>query len=156
MSRGLIGALIAVALVATLAASSLAQVYGGGGDDPNKLRATLTGATEVPGPGDGNGSGNAAVTLKQSAGRVCFNVSFRRIGRPVAGHIHRGRPGVAGAIKVLFFERSSGVSSPVQGCKGNVGRGLIADIREHPGRYYVNLHTAAHPDGAIRGQLRQR
>jgi hypothetical protein len=155
MHRRLIPALIVLALAATAAASALAQVYGSG-SDPNKLRAGLSGAREVPGPGDANGSGNAKVTLKPRVKRVCFTISFSRIGRPAAGHIHRGGRSVAGPVVVTLFERANGVSSPHSGCEGNVSRGLIRDIREHPGRFYVNLHNAAFPDGAIRGQLRRR
>jgi hypothetical protein len=155
MKRGLIPALIALALAATVAASALAQVYGSG-SDPNKLRADMTGAREVPGPGDGNGTGRALVTLKQRTKRICFAITFSRIGRPLAGHIHRGRSGVAGGIVVPIFENSNGVSSPFTRCVGNVARSLISDIRQHPARFYVNLHTAPHPDGAIRGQLHRR
>jgi CHRD domain len=155
MKRRLIAAVVATALAGAAAATALAQVYGSG-SDPNKLRAGLSGAREVPGPGDSNGSGNANITLKPRTKRVCFSITFSRIGRPGAGHIHMGGRRVAGDIVVPLFESANGVTSPHRGCEGNVRRGLIRDIREHPDRFYVNLHTRAFPDGAIRGQLRRR
>jgi CHRD domain len=147
-----------LATTAALAAAALGAtaIAGYGGTDPNKLRAGLSGAREVPGPGDSNGSGNASITLKPRTKRVCFNITFSRIGRPVAGHIHRGGSRVAGPVVVPLFESANGVTSPHSGCEGNVSRGLIRDIREHPGRFYVNLHNRAFPDGAVRGQLRRR
>ncbi len=31
---------------------------------------------------------------------------------------------------------------------------LVQQILAHPGRYYVNVHNAAYPGGAARGQLK--
>jgi hypothetical protein len=155
MKLRLLGAVTAIALIGG-AASALAGYGQTQPNDPNKLKANLTGAAERPGPGDPNGSGRALVTLRQRARRVCFNITFRRIGRPVAAHIHKGGRRVAGDIEVLFFERPNGASSPVRGCANRVARRLIRDIRERPGRFYVNLHTRSYPNGAIRGQLKRR
>lgn len=41
----------------------------------------------------------------------------------------------------------------VQGCVSNVDSDLIDRIAANPNRFYVNVHTIAYPDGAIRGQL---
>jgi len=34
-----------------------------------------------------------------------------------------------------------------------VAASTIRDIRQHPERYYVNVHDTLHQDGAARGQL---
>ena len=39
------------------------------------------------------------------------------------------------------------------GCTSGVKKSLIKDIVEHPRRYYVQLHNAKYPTGAIRGTL---
>ena len=39
------------------------------------------------------------------------------------------------------------------GCINGVDPALVADIAANPEDYYVNIHTDAHPNGAVRGQL---
>jgi CHRD domain len=46
----------------------------------------------------------------------------------------------------------SGNPGSSAGCT-DVSRSLIRQIRRNPGRFYVNVHTADFPDGAVRGQL---
>jgi hypothetical protein len=116
------------------------------------LSATLTGEAEVPGPGDPDGSGTAFVTLNQGQGQVCFEISVSDILLPAtAAHIHVGTADVAGPIVVtLAPPDASGFSS---GCAEEVDRELIKDIRQNPQGYYVNVHNAEFPPGAVRGQL---
>ena len=67
-----------------------------------------------------------------------------------AAHIHRGATGVAGPVVVpLTTPSASGQSS---GCT-SVARTLVASILASPASFYVNVHTAEFPAGAIRGQL---
>jgi hypothetical protein len=35
----------------------------------------------------------------------------------------------------------------------NVARPLVKQILQHPGNFYVNVHTTAFPAGAIQGTL---
>ncbi|MBA3630340.1 MAG: CHRD domain-containing protein [Actinobacteria bacterium] len=118
--------------------------------------AKLTGEKEVPGPGDPNGAGSASIKLNAKKRRVCYHLSFHRIGGPVAAHIHEAPRDEAGDVVVELFAASEplpGSFTAVKGCVGGVARGEIRDIKEHPGRYYVNIHNVNYPDGAIRGQL---
>ena len=39
-------------------------------------------------------------------------------------------------------------------CVSGVDEDLVRAIRRHPWRYYVNVHNAPYPGGAVRGQLR--
>lgn len=131
------------------AAPALAVV--GDADHGGRLFATaLTGAAEVPGPGDPDGSGTALVTLNQGQLEVCFELTVEDIAPATAAHIHVGAPDVAGPIVVPLAAPTSGSSS---GCVADVDRELIKAIRQNPGGYYVNVHTADFPAGAVRGQL---
>lgn len=120
------------------------------------LRAKLVGATEVPGPGDPDGRGRAAVDAHDD--QVCWAVSWKDIGNPTRGHIHEGAEGVAGPVVVPFFENEDealpDTFRAVAGCADGVDRDLVKAINDDPGGFYVNVHNAEFPAGAIRGQLR--
>jgi hypothetical protein len=121
------------------------------------LGAKLKGSQEVPGPGDPNAKGGIQLSLKAKKKKVCFTLEYRKLdGGAVAGHIHKGKKGVAGNIKVLLFEVDPPLAEEdsVEGCQKNVKRKLIRKIKRKPGNYYVNIHTPPYPDGAIRGQLK--
>jgi hypothetical protein len=114
-----------------------------------QLSATLSGAEEVPGPGDPDGSGTALITLNQGQGLVCWELTATGILTPTAAHIHEGVFGVAGPVVVTLSPPVGGSSS---GC-ASVDSALIQSIRQNPAMYYVNVHNADYPSGAIRGQL---
>ena len=120
-------------------------------DSGRPLTATLTGATEVPGPGDADGAGTASIRLNQGKKQVCYELSVSNIGAATAAHIHRGGTGVAGPVVVtLGTPAANGTSS---GCVDNVSDTLIKELRQTPEKFYVNVHNAEFPAGAVRGQL---
>jgi hypothetical protein len=113
------------------------------------LYATLTGAAEIPGPGDPDGSGTARLRLNQGQGTVCFEIKVKDIAAPTAAHIHSGVASSSGPVVV-------GLSAPVNGVAvgcASASKELVKAIRQSPGNYYVNIHTADYPAGALRGQL---
>jgi hypothetical protein len=118
---------------------------------PSRLAAHLNGAQEVPGPGDRNGTGHVVIRLRPGVGKVCARATWDRIRRPNAAHIHRGRVGVSGDVRVDLTGSVTGgrncVSAP---------RGLINRIADHPRFFYFNIHNVPFPAGAIRGQLHRR
>ena len=78
----------------------------------------------------------------------------RQVAPIAAGHIHRGAPGEAGPVVVdLLGPSPSGLPPRARGCVRASSRALAREIGHHPGRFYVNLHNADFPQGAIRGQL---
>ena len=111
------------------------------------LEAKMTGEKEVPGPGDPNGIGHADVKVYKA--KVCYTLKVKRIAPATAAHIHLGLRGEAGPIVAPLKPPTDGSSS---GCVA-VPRALSLELREHPGRYYVNVHNKPYPEGAIRGQL---
>jgi len=137
--------LYVILVVLTLLA--LASVAADGG---RTLTATLTGAAETP-PADPDGSGTATITLNYGQSQVCWEITVSDITLPAtAAHIHVAPVGVPGPVVVpLSPPDESGFSS---GCT-TVDRGLIKDILQHPEDYYVNVHNADYPGGAVRGQL---
>ena len=130
----------------------------------NELEADLNGFAEVDpttddfGAGDLNGDGLAEIRLRPLGGRVCFELRWADIEEPVAGHIHPGVVGVNGPVVVDLlsnadrFRHEAGVGR-ASGCTENVAQVLLDDIGNHPEAYYVNIHTARFPGGAIRGNL---
>jgi hypothetical protein len=114
------------------------------------LATTMSGAEEVPGPGDSDGIGVVALLLRPDTGRVCWVYAVRRVDQITAAHIHRAPVGVAGAVVVpLGPANRFGYSA---GCT-TADPALVADIVAHPTGYYVNVHNATFPAGALRGQL---
>jgi hypothetical protein len=137
---------IGAGLLLALAASVVALADDGG----RPFATTLTGAAEVPGPGDPDGSGTAAVRLNLGQGEVCFELVVSGIAPATAAHIHVGPAGVAGPVVVGLAPPTSGTSS---GCVTDVSPELIKVITQNPQNYYVNVHNADFPAGALRGQL---
>jgi len=136
-------------LVAILLASLIAAGTALAEDDGAEFEADLTGAAEVPGPGDPDGSGEAEITLDPTMGKVCWKLEVEDIAPASAAHIHVGPAGVAGPIVVPLSAPTMGESS---GCR-TVAPDLIAAIMANPAVYYVNVHNAEFPAGALRGQL---
>lgn len=112
----------------------------------------LMGANEVPVAGDPDGTGAAAVSfhaVSDTTEEVCWDLAFAGIAAPAAAHIHRGAAGVAGPVVVDFG--TPGPSSAT-GC-APITTALADEIVATPTAFYVNVHNAEFPGGALRGQL---
>jgi hypothetical protein len=81
--------------------------------------------------------------------KVCYALEVKRIKPAMAAHIHLGFSGEAGPIVAELKAPKDGTS---KGCVA-VPRALSLGLKEHPSRYYVNVHNKPFPEGAIRGQL---
>ena len=117
------------------------------------LKAPLSGAEEVPGPGADPGVGAALVDV--SGTKVCADLKVTMGEKPTLAHIHQGAKGASGAVVVNlmpeFTPGESAYSSPKKcvDTTAEISAALIAD----PQSYYLNVHSDAHPNGAVRGQL---
>jgi CHRD domain len=113
------------------------------------LIITMTGAAEVPGPGDPDGTGTAQITLNPGKGEVCYELTVDKIATANAAHIHSGAVDKAGPPILTLTAPANG---PSKEC-ATLERDKILDIIKNPANYYVNVHNAEFPDGAVRGQL---
>ena len=105
----------------------------------------MTGGAEAPGPGDTDGSGKAKLTFNHDKGEVCYLLTTSKIQTVTAAHIHSGATGQSGPPKITF-------SPPTKGCV-SVGKDVMEDMMKNPANYYINVHNAEFPNGALRGQL---
>jgi hypothetical protein len=144
-----LGALAAVGLTLAMAGSVGAQ---GGGD--RAIFAVMTGAKEVDvngeHHGDPNGRGSFSATL--DGRQLCYGITVKNINSPVAAHIHRGGPKVAGPVVQPLEQPAAGDPGASSACV-KISRSFARGLRSNPTRFYVNVHTADLPNGAVRGQL---
>ena len=136
-------ALIAAALVAPALAGTMN--HNGG----RKLMTALSGAMEVPGPGDVDGTGKFNATINPGQTQVCYTLSVAKIDKATMAHIHRGVAGVAGPAVIALKAPASGSSTAC----ATVTRALAKELITNPAGFFVNVHNAAYPAGAVRGQL---
>ena len=116
------------------------------------LKAALSGAEEVPGPGANPGVGAALVDIAGT--KVCTDLKATMGEKPLKAHIHKGAKGASGPVVVDLMPafsagESAYTSKTCVETTAETGSQLIAD----PGSYYLNIHSDGHPDGAMRGQL---
>ena len=136
-------------LAATAALFATGAFAHSGDTGGRKLQTSLTGAAEVPGPGDPDGTGTAQITVNAGQNQVCYKLNVSNIAPATAAHIHEAAPTAAGPVVVTLGAPTSGMSS---GCV-TLTRELALEILKDPADYYVNVHNAAFPAGAVRGQL---
>ncbi len=148
--RRLFATLLLAAIVAlAIAGPASAAKLGGADQGGRQLTTTLTGEQEVPVPGDPDGIGFATVTVNPGQGVLCYELSVSGIAPATAAHIHEAPVGMVGPVVVGLQPPTDGSSS---GCV-EVGRTLAKDILKNPADFYVNVHNAEFPGGALRGQL---
>jgi hypothetical protein len=133
---------LAAAAACTLPAAAFAST---GAMHP-ELGAKLSGKHEVP-SGSPVGHGIVNLNLKAASGQVCWKFEIVGLPRPASAHIHRAPAGKAGPIVIAL-----GGTYKAKGCT-SAPKKTIEAIESNPNAYYVNVHTAKYPDGAIRGQL---
>lgn len=115
------------------------------------FQAVLSGTNEVPST-TSNATGRMVIVLDNDFKTAHWRLMVSDILTPTAAHIHIGEPGVAGPIVFPLYTGGGnfGAGSPISGTL-TLTPNQIVDLGM--GRYYVNVHTAAHPTGEIRGQL---
>lgn len=141
------GALLAVSV---LALSTVALVAPAGAADGGRpITVEMTGAAERPGPGDPDGTGTAAFRINPGLARVCYTLTVADVATPTAAHIHRAPNDAPGPVVVPLTAPAEGTAS---GCAA-ITRALALELIQDPAAFYVNVHNAEFPAGAVRGQL---
>jgi serine/threonine-protein kinase len=137
-----LGAALLAVLVTRGDHNSSAGAVGAGG---TSFRVPLKSSAEVPAAIGGTSSGSAEVTVDRT--KVCWQFQLTGVEGPNFAHIHRGGPTVSGPVVVPL-----GGTYSSSGCT-SANASVTAAILDDPAGYYVNVHTARFPDGAVRGQL---
>lgn len=110
--------------------------------------AQLTGTAETSG-GDVNGTGRAYLEFNPGRGTLYYYLEVHNIDPATLAHIHIGATGVAGPAIVELEAPVDGVSYGTV----SLDKETIKAIRRNPENYYVNVHNAFYPAGAVRGQI---
>ncbi|MEU9283216.1 CHRD domain-containing protein [Streptomyces sp. NPDC048275] len=128
-----------------------------GGTGGTILATSLNGANEVPvqgGPAVGDKDGAALEFIKVKGDKVSVAVTWRGTGKPTLLHIHQGAKGANGGVKVDFTKLLGKIKGHhVVGTVKVKDTALLEQLKNDPGAFYANLHTAEFPGGAVRGQL---
>lgn len=119
--------------------------------DPTFAATLQGGAAEVPDGGDPDGSGTANIHFHMDTREVCWDITVTNIPAAIASHIHTGAAGVAGAVVVPLD--TDGFTGSSVGCRIADPAEPLQEIVNNPAVFYVNVHTADYPNGAVRGQL---
>jgi len=116
-------------------------------EDSNVIfQATLNGASENP-PNASTATGTATLTYNSNTKIFTIVVYFNGVTATI-GHIHKGAVGVSGGP---VFGFTAPIISPITYTSVALDAAQEADL--YANLYYVNIHSAAYPDGEIRGQL---
>ena len=110
------------------------------------VKVTLSGANEVP-PVTTSATGEGTISVADD-GAVSGSVTTKGV-QGTAAHIHMGAAGKNGPVVVPFTKEGDTY-------KAAAGAKLNADQLKafKSGELYFNVHSAANPNGEIRGQLK--
>ena len=145
----MLSALVAAVAVA-VALGIVLLTRDGGGSSPAAANGTtfhvaLSSSAEVPASIASTSSGTADVTIGDT--KVCWDFALNGVDNPNAAHIHQGGAKVSGPVLIPL-----GTTFKPAGCTSATSTTTSAILAD-PGAFYVNVHTAKYPDGAVRGQL---
>ena len=110
------------------------------------VKVNLSGAEEVP-PVTTSATGDGTISIADD-GTVTGSVTTKGV-QGTAAHIHMGAAGKNGPVVVPFTKEGDTY-------KAAAGAKLNADQLKafKAGELYFNVHSAANPNGEIRGQLK--
>ncbi len=111
-----------------------------------KFEAYLSGKSEIPKTAS---KAKRTVNVTIVGTRVCWKFTgVSGFDKPVVSHIHRGSAKTANGPVVVPL----GDKYAAKGCTTSTSA-IAGAIVKNPRGYYVNIHSAKYPNGAVRGQL---
>ncbi|OGB10252.1 MAG: CHRD domain-containing protein [Burkholderiales bacterium RIFCSPHIGHO2_12_FULL_61_11] len=140
-------AAVAVAAMATMTGCSMMERQSNMVAFTTQLRA----GNEVP-PNASQGNGSVDAVLNKETNLLRWKANFAGLTGPAtAAHFHG--PAAIGANAGVAIPWTGPIRSPMEG-RATLTPAQAADLLA--GRWYANVHTAAHPGGEIRGQMTPR
>ena len=113
-----------------------------------KATAVLSAGSEVPST-TSSGAGEADIKLDVKADKLSWTITYSGLSGAVTGaHFHG--PADVGTNANVAMPIEGDMLSPIKG-EASITNEQKTQLLE--GKLYVNLHTAANPDGEIRGQV---
>jgi hypothetical protein len=135
--------------LATLGAAALTLTFLGATSASAAPAIPLNGEQEAAAADD---DGHGFFTYDVDGTTFCWTLEWHGIDTAFAAHVHKAPRHVAGPVVIpLGVGDASGAL--VSGC-AEIDAALATDLAANPKAYYVNVHNAAFPAGAIRGQLK--
>jgi Cu/Zn superoxide dismutase len=153
MKLQILGIAASAALLAASARPAAAQQH----EQPIKYTVEMKASNATP-PVDGNAGGRATLTYEGHMVHYLINVSDLS-GPATMAHIHVGKLGMAGPPVYTFEISKVGSGKLAEGdidlskAASKTVSGDSLKVLLNNGAAYINVHTAAHPGGEIRGQI---
>tara|TARA_R110000850_G_scaffold45090_3_gene114171 strand:+ start:767 stop:2614 length:1848 start_codon:yes stop_codon:yes gene_type:complete len=140
--------LYSIALALMVASSTLSAAHLSG----NLLfTAKMTGDQEVPAVTT-NAVGLASFFLNEDMDTLCVNITAINLSGPITGmHVHNGARGVNGPVLTNLTPYIQGNRAVATLTGSALTPAILKGYLE--GTLYLNVHTAANPNGEIRGQI---
>ena len=108
----------------------------------------LSGDIDSGGRGDPDGSGQARVSLHSGKNLMCVALTTSGIAPVTSVHLHEVSPTAPDPVVATPPPDSSGSPSCVP-----LDPHVLRTVRKNPNGYYLEVHNAEFPDGALRGYL---
>jgi hypothetical protein len=114
-------------------------------------KAELKASAEVP-PNDSKGTGTLEASYDTTSKKLTWTITYAGLTGPAtAAHFHG--PAASEATAPPVVPLSGDLASPIK------GEAFLTDAQLpelQAGRWYLNIHTAAHKDGELRGQVAKK
>ena len=127
--------------------------------------AVLSGSGVLPDGGDPVAAGWVELDIEAASGTLCVWWGVAGLDDATAADVHAGGADAIGdVVLVLPLPTTAKPSEPPpdggvgidpsgEPCQTGLDPAVLQAIADDPGAYYVDVHTPAHPGGAVRGQL---